>query len=72
MPRWTQPTPIDCDAEAFLPGEAMIYSDETLYTVTEVEDAENRARTKVLALRHKLARGCLTAAESAGYIHRRD
>jgi hypothetical protein len=48
----------------------MIYSDATDLVTTEVEDAENRHRTKILALRHKLARGCLTRAEAAGYIRR--
>ncbi len=52
------------------PGEAMVYSDAQDLVTTEVEDAENRARTKILALRHKLARGCLTRAEKAGYINR--
>lgn len=67
---WTKPTAIDCPEEAFLPGEPMIYSDAQDFVTTEVEDAENRARTKILALRHKLARGCLTRAEKAGYINR--
>lgn len=67
---WTKPTAIDCPDEAFLPGEPMIYSDATDLVTTEVEDAENRHRTKILALRHKLARGCLTRAEAAGYIRR--
>jgi len=53
-----------------LPGEPMVYSDATDLPTTEVEDAENRSRTRILALRHKLARGCLTRAETAGYIRR--
>lgn len=67
---WTKPTPIDCPSDAFDPGEAMVYSDAQDLVTTEVEDAENRARVKILALRHKLARGCLSRAEKAGYINR--
>ena len=48
----------------------MVYSDARDLVTTEAEDAENRSRTKVLALRHKLARGCLQRAEKAGYIER--
>ncbi len=48
----------------------MVYGDATDLVTTEVEDAENRARTKILALRHALARGCLSRAEQAGYIRR--
>jgi len=48
----------------------MVMSDATDLVTTEVEDAENRGRTRVLALRHKLATGCLTRAETAGYIRR--
>ena len=48
----------------------MVISDATDLVTTEVEDAENRARTKILALRHNLARGCLNRAEKAGYIRR--
>lgn len=68
--KWTQPTAIDCPDEAFLPGEPMVISDATDLVTTEVEDAENRHRIYVLALRYKLARGCLTRAETAGYIRR--
>ncbi len=68
--RWTKPTAIDCPDDAFLPGEPMVISDATDLVTTEVEDAENRARTKVLALRHALARGCLSRAEQAGYVRR--
>lgn len=50
----------------------MVYSDAQDLVTTEVEDAENRHRTKILALRHKLARGCLSRAEKAGYIQRVD
>jgi hypothetical protein len=67
---WTKPTAIDCPDEAFLPGDPMVISDATDLVTTEVEDVENRHRTKILALRHKLARGCLTRAETAGYIRR--
>jgi hypothetical protein len=67
---WTKPTAIDCPDEAFLPGEPMVVSDATDLPTTEVEDAENRSRVRILALRHKLARGCLTRAETAGYIRR--
>lgn len=48
----------------------MVYSEAQDLVTTEVEDAENRHRTKILALRHKLARGCLNRAEKAGYIRR--
>jgi hypothetical protein len=67
---WTKPTAIDCPDEAFLPGDPLVYSEATDLVTTEVEDAENRHRTYVLALRYKLARGCLTRAETAGYIRR--
>ena len=69
---WTTPTAIDCPDDAFLPGEPMVYSDATDLVTTEVEDAENRHRTAILALRAKLARGCLSRAEKAGYIRRVD
>jgi hypothetical protein len=69
---WTKPTAIECAEEAFEPGDPMVYSDATDLVTTEVEDAENRHRTKILALRHKLARGCLSRAEKAGYIQRVD
>lgn len=68
--KWTQLTAIDCPDDAFMPGDPMVYSDATDLVTTEVEDAENRHRTYVLALRYKLARGCLTRAEQAGYIRR--
>lgn len=55
-----------------MPGDPMVYSEATDLVTTEVEDAENRHRTYVLALRYKLARGCLTRAEKAGYIRRVD
>ena len=67
---WTKPTPIHCPDEAFVPGEPLVYSDATDLVTTEAEDAENRQRIKILALRHKLARGCLNRAERAGYIQR--
>lgn len=69
---WTKPTAIDCPDDAFIPGDPLVYSDATDLVTTEVEDAENRHRTKILALRHKLARGCLGRAEQAGYIRRVD
>jgi hypothetical protein len=70
LPTWTKPTPIECPEDAFVPGEPMVYSDARDLVTTEAEDAENRSRTKVLALRHKLARGCLQRAEKAVYIER--
>lgn len=69
---YVKPHPIDCAEEAFVPPEPPVITDSKLIRDTEIADSENRSRWYVTTLRLRIAQGCLNAAETVGYIERRN